>query len=34
MLSGYKNSLEKYLEGPGSSGKVIELRLSNVVGTL
>jgi len=31
MLSDYKNSLEKYPEGPG---KVLEFRVSNVVGTL
>jgi len=31
MLSGYKNSLEKYPEGPG---KVVEFRMSNTVGTL
>jgi len=31
MLSGYKNRLEKYREGPG---KVLEFRVSNVVETL
>jgi len=31
MLSGYINSLEKYLEGPG---KVLEFMVSNIVGTV
>jgi len=34
MLSGYKNSLEKYPEVLESSEKVLEFRVSNIVGTL